>query len=230
MLNNNLTHIREKISSICAKLGRDPQGIILVCVTKEREPSQILEAIRSGITDIGENRVQEALSKFKEINSQVGVRWHMIGHLQRNKVRQALKIFDIIHSVDNLALAEEIDRESGKLNKEIDVLIQVNTSAEETKYGIKPDETLRLIEHISQLNNLRICGLMTMAPLTDNPEETRPCFRSLRILRDEVVKNFQDDTNIKMNYLSMGMSQDYEIALEEGANMLRIGRSIFSDV
>jgi len=229
MIGNNLERIKARISSSCNKLSINPKDIILVCVTKERTIEQILKAISFGITDIGENKVQEALAKFKKINSQAAVRWHMVGHLQTNKVKQALQIFDMIHSLDSLRLAQEIEEQAEKLKKRIDVLIQVNTTSERTKFGVNFDDAIKLIGEVSKLENLQIRGLMAMAPLVDNPEDTRPCFRKLRILRDDVIREFQDNPNVKMDYLSMGMSQDYEVAIEEGANMLRIGRAIFTD-
>ena len=230
MIRSNLEFIRGKINNASHRLNTKLEDIILICVTKERPVLQILDAITSaGITDIGENKIQEALTKYREINNRVKVKWHMIGHLQRNKVKDAIKIFDMIHSVDSLRLASQIDIEAEKIKKKIDILIQVNTASEETKFGVSVDKVLSLINDISKLRNLQIRGLMTIAPLESNPENTRPYFKKLRALKDDINEKFQNNPAVKMKYLSMGMSQDYEVAIEEGANMIRIGRAIFDN-
>lgn len=227
MIKDNLSQVRARIDAICSKLNKNPAEVTLVCVTKESSIPQILEAAQSGITDIGENRIQDAWDKFDLVSQKATLKWHMIGHLQTNKVRQALKIFDMIHSVDSLRLAQELSKEAQKINKNIDILIQVNSSGEKTKFGIKPQDTTRLINDIANLKSVSARGLMTIAPLVDDPEKTRPFFRSLRVLRDRIADEFKGSPQVKMDYLSMGMSQDFEVALEEGSNMLRIGSLIF---
>ncbi|MEW6618663.1 MAG: YggS family pyridoxal phosphate-dependent enzyme [bacterium] len=219
-IKENLEIIKNRIKQVV----KDPSEIELVAVTKSAGVNQIIEAINSGITNIGENRIQEAKGKFDQLKK-MEIKWHMIGHLQRNKVKEAIKIFDMIQSVDRLELAKEIEEQAGQINKIMDVLIEVNVSNEETKFGVSPVATLELIQEIAKLNNIRIKGLMTIAPLVLNPEDTRPYFRALVNLRDEIVH--QQIENVEMKYLSMGMSNDFEVALEEGANMIRIGRAIF---
>ncbi|MEW6609203.1 MAG: YggS family pyridoxal phosphate-dependent enzyme [bacterium] len=219
-IKENLEIIKNRIKQV----AKDSSEIELVAVTKSAGINQIIEAINSGITNIGENRIQEAKGKFDQLKK-MEIKWHMIGHLQRNKVKEAIKIFDMIQSVDRLELAKEIEKQAGQINKIMDVLIEVNVSNEETKFGVSPVATLELIQEIAKLSNIRIKGLMTIAPLVSNPEDTRPYFRALANLRDEIAH--QQIENVQMKYLSMGMSNDFEVALEEGANMIRIGRAIF---
>ena len=230
MIKENLLRLREKIASICSRIGRSPDEITLIGVTKYSEAPDIKEAVDSGLKDIGENRVQEGQRKFPELD-RLGVKAtkHLIGHLQTNKVKYVLPLFDLIHSIDSLKLAEEVDKQAQKLNKTADILIQVSTSGEEQKFGIDPQEAARLIDQIVILQNVRVRGLMTMAPLTEDIFVIRQCFKDLRLLRDQIQKNFPESDKISMKYLSMGMSQDFEIALEEGANMLRIGSAIFKN-
>lgn len=218
--------VRRNIEKAARISGRRPADITLVCVTKQAAIEQIKEAIACGITDIGENRVQDAAEKIIAVGARccVPLRWHLIGHLQTNKAKKAVEIFDLIHSIDSFHLAETVSKEAGKINKTQDILIEVNISKEESKFGVKPEETPPLIERIKALNNIRVLGLMTIAPLTDNPENARPCFRRLRdILRDVEAPQWGASTP----QLSMGMSQDYQAAIEEGATMVRIGSAIF---
>jgi len=233
MLKDNLQKLQEKIYSICQKIGRNPSEIVLVAVTKNVSVEKIKEVISSGVRNIGENRIQEAIKKYEELAKSQELRaksnsveWHMVGHLQRNKVKYAVKIFNLIQSVDDFELAEEISQQAKKINKIQDCLIEVKVSPEATKYGCPPDKVEELIKQTNQLINIRIRGLMAMAPFFENPEETRPYFRQAKKLFDKVRStfNFQLST---FNFLSMGMSNDFIIALEEGANMLRIGRAIF---
>ena len=221
MIKENVLKIKERISLICTKINRDPNTISVVAVSKGRTIDQIKEAIDVGITDIGENRVQEAVSKYKEIrNTEYArrIKLHMVCHLQTNKVKDAVKIFDLIHSVDSLHLAEEISKQASKINKVQDMLLEVKTSPEIAKFGLKPNEVIEVIKDIVKLKNINIKGLMTIAPVVDNPEKTRPYFRILRELKDTINN---------MPYLSMGMTDDYQVAIEEGSNMIRLGRAIF---
>ncbi|OGX38192.1 MAG: YggS family pyridoxal phosphate enzyme [Omnitrophica WOR_2 bacterium RIFCSPHIGHO2_02_FULL_50_17] len=230
MIRENFSRVSGHIASVCQRLGRDPVEIILVGATKYAEAPQIKEALEAGLKHIGENRVQEAQKKFAALDGfHVRAVRHMIGHLQTNKVRQAIELFDLIQSVDSIKLAEEIEKQAAKLNKDITILVEVNTSGEEQKFGAKPDEVPALIQNISRCPHIRLHGLMTMAPLTEDKGMIRQCFRDLRELSDAVEENFAGHERIEMKYLSMGMTSDYEIALEEGADMLRIGRAIFNE-
>jgi len=228
MIHDQLSRIEAQIATICRNLGRDPEEIALVGVSKYADSRQIKEAVGAGLTHIGENKVQEAAKKFSVLE-EVGkeVTRHMIGHLQTNKVKQALLTFDMIQSVDSLKLATEIDKQAHKLDRVVDILIQVNTSGEEQKYGLSPQETAALIEQIINLKHIRVLGLMTIAPLTDDEGVIRRSFQDLKSLSDQIKDKFSAD-NVSMKYLSMGMTNDFKIALEEGSNMLRIGRAIFS--
>ncbi|MCX6344531.1 MAG: YggS family pyridoxal phosphate-dependent enzyme [Armatimonadetes bacterium] len=215
---DNLSAVRQRIDAVARKSGRTGEDINLIVVTKTRSVAEIREAIACGVTDTGENYVQEAELKFGEIGDIV--RWHMIGHLQRNKVRHVVEFISMIHSVDDEALAREISRRAEAIGKCIDVLIEVKVSGEPTKFGIGADEALRIAEGISQLSGIRVSGLMGMAPFLADPRETRPYFLQLKELWDKLP----DEQRL---YLSMGMTQDFEIAIEEGSNMVRIGTAIF---
>jgi hypothetical protein len=229
MISDNLKKVQEKINFTCQKIGRNPEGIILVAVTKNVPVEKIKEVIFLDVINIGENRVQEALKKYSELaishqpSAISQVKWHLVGHLQKNKVKYALKIFDLIHSVDDFELAEEIDKQAKKIGKIQDCLIEIKVSPEVTKYGCppEPEEVKKLIERISELANIRIRGLMAMAPFFEKSEETRPYFRQAFECYSLLA------TRYSLTYLSMGMSNDFTIALEEGANMLRIGTAIF---
>ena len=219
----NLARIGERINSACARVNRKPEEISLVAVTKNVSVEQIKEGIANGIKIIGENRVQEAKEKYPAIGNIV--QWHMVGHLQTNKVKPALEIFSMIQSVDSVHLAQEIQKRASALNKKISVLIEVNTSGEETKYGINPEELISVINTIQAMPNLWIEGLMTIGPglAIENPEASRKSFQMLYESKNKVEAEF----SIKVSYLSMGMSSDFEIAIEEGSNMIRIGTAIF---
>ena len=222
MVKDNILRLKEHIASVCQRVNLDPGCITTVAVSKERSIAQIKEAIKSGITDIGENKVQEAIGKHSQLE---GIKWHMVGHLQTNKVKDAVKIFDLIHSLDSLKLAKEIDCQAGKLGKIQDVLIQVNTSGEETKFGLKSEEISWVIRETNKLKNINVKGLMTIGPLVDNSQQIRACFRLLKELANKI--NQERIGNNQLSILSMGMTDDFEIAIEEGSNMLRIGRAIF---
>lgn len=234
MITKNIAKVKERIRSACANLGILPETITIVAVSKNRSVPGIREVIDCGITDIGENRIQEALLKFSEIaNQQIKgpavqrIKWHFVGHLQTNKVKDAVRIFDLIQSVDSLHLAEEINKQAAKINKVQDILIEVKTSPEATKFGIAPGEATNLARDVATLKNVSLKGLMTIAPIADDPEKSRPYFSQLRELRDEL--NAIRDTQYAIRILSMGMTDDFEIAIEEGSNMVRIGRAIFGE-
>lgn len=231
MIIENIHKIKERISAICLKTKHDSAQITIVAVSKGRAIGQIQEAIEAGITDIAENKVQEAILKYKNLTPNTfnlkPVRWHMVGHLQTNKVKEAVRIFDLIQSVDTLRLAAEINRQAVRMNKVQDILVEINTSLEPSKFGLKPDTAVEVIEEIANLRNIRIKGLMTIAPIVDNPEKARPYFRMLKDLRDKVNAFFLSTGYPQLATLSMGMTDDFEVAVEEGSNMVRIGRAIF---
>lgn len=194
---------------------------LIVAVTKNMSIPKIIEALEAGICDIGENRVQEASTKYGAIKASFpNVRWHMVGHLQTNKVKAALLMFDVIQSVDSFHLALEINKRASKPQE---IFIEVNTSGEDSKYGVNPSDALELIRSISKLTNIKIGGLMTLGPLTQDKEKIRESFRTLRRLRDEI----QAAGFSQVKHLSMGMSSDYPLAIEEGSDIIRIGRAIF---
>ena len=225
MVPDNLRIVRQRIARACEKTGRQPEEISLVCVTKEASPEQMLEAIGAGVRIVGENRIQSAVPKYRAIGDRVA--WHLVGHLQTNKAKDAVRIFSLIHSVDSLHLAEAIDKEAKKIGKVQDVLLQVNTSGEATKFGVTAEDLTGLIMKISaSYHNISIKGLMTMAPESSDEALVRPCFRELRQLRDSVNTILQKDLAV----LSMGMTNDFETAIEEGSTMVRIGRAIFNGI
>lgn len=226
MIKDNVRRIREYIFWICSKINRRHHSITIVAVSKGRTCEEIKEAQEAGITDIGENRVQEALIKYNELRTMnYKLRTHMVGHLQTNKVKDAVKIFDLIQSVDSMRLALEIDKQAAKINKIQDVLVEVKTSPETTKFGLEPEEAIGVIKEIVKLKNINIKGLMTIAPIFDDSEKTRPYFRMLRELKDKI--NTLHLTPCTLDTLSMGMTDDFKIAIEEGSNMVRLGRAIF---
>jgi pyridoxal phosphate enzyme (YggS family) len=224
-IRSNILQVFERIEDAAARSLRDARDVKLVAVTKTVEPPRIVEAIESGVTAIGENRVQEAERKFRE--GLPPVEKHLVGHLQTNKVRKALELFDMIQSVDGPRLAREISTRSEAAGATMDVLVEVNTSGEETKYGLEPGEVAAAVREMADLPGLRIVGLMTIGAFLDDPEEVRPCFRTLRGIRDAIEEEVIP--GVSMDHLSMGMTNDYEVAIEEGATIVRIGRAIFGE-
>jgi len=214
--------IKENIKKILDEL---PEGVQLVGAAKTRTTEEILEAVVAGLEIIGENYVQEAERAFQAIGE--GVKWHLIGHLQSNKAKKAVKIFDIIETVDSTKLAKAIDKASRNIEKVMQVLIEVNSGEESQKAGVLPIDCIPLIKEVAVLKNIRIMGLMTMGPFSGDPEDARPYFRKTREIFEEIKK--LDMLSIEMKYLSMGMSNSYRVALEEGANMVRIGTRIFGE-
>jgi hypothetical protein len=221
----NINAIKQRITTAAIRSKRAPDSIKLLAVTKTVSPLYINKAIDAGISMFGENYVQEAKEKIAV--TERNVQWHMIGHLQTNKAKYAVKLFDYIHSVDRLDLARELDKKAGLTVRKINILIEVNVSGEKTKNGIPVDAVITLIKDISRMQNLSVRGLMTMAPYLDNPEDARPYFRALRNLRDSIVS--EGITGTHMEELSMGMTDDFEVAIEEGATIVRIGRAIFGE-
>ena len=221
MIAENIKHLRERIVAKCLEFKRNPKEIRLIAVSKFFGVYAISEANRLGITDFGENKAQELRDKYEILGD--NVTWHFIGTLQRNKVKYAVKAASFIHSVDSVMLADEINNQAQKLSKVQKILLEVKTSFEETKSGLSNyTEVLELVNHCSTLSNIELVGLMTMAPFTDDESIIRKSFSDLRKLKDEINKNGFD-----LSELSMGMTNDYEIAIEEGATMLRIGSAIF---
>ena len=216
MLIDNLTKVRERIREAALRVGRDPRSIKLVAVTKQAEIDKVREVISAGVIDVGENRVKDALLKRELLDSHI-LNWHMIGHLQSKKARAAVGIFSVIHSVDTVKLACAIDKEAGNNGKVQDILIEVNVSGEKSKFGIAPGGLGGFLEEAGRLRNINILGVMTMAPFADDAEKARPYFRELKKLADAY--------NLKE--ISMGMTQDFEVAVEEGATMVRVGSAIF---
>lgn len=224
-----LEEVGKKLTAAAHKSGRQPESIKLVAVTKTVGVPRIIEALEAGVLNIGENRIQEAKLKHPELISHKVV-WHMIGHLQTNKVRDAVKMFDVIHSVDSLRLAVEINKEASKNSKVISCLIEINSGSEISKYGMQFEEVSTFLRSTIDLEHIRFEGLMTVAPIMENPEYVRPFFRKMKVLFEQ-IKAMQESIspNIVFNQLSMGMSQDYETAIEEGATMVRIGSAIFGN-
>lgn len=224
-IKTNILNIRERIAAAAARANRDPAGIRLMAVSKTVEPERIRQALDAGITLLGENYVQEAREKIPVVGRPAV--WHMIGHLQTNKVKYVVNLFDWIHSVDRLELARELDKRAGQRSRRLNVLIEVNVSGEASKNGAAPGQVLELVRQISILPNVSVRGLMTMPPYSDDPENSRPCFIVLRQLRDEIVSAALP--GISMDELSMGMTDDFEVAIEEGATIIRVGRAIFGE-
>ena len=222
-ISGNLRILTDKIAQAALKAGVDSTSIKLVAVTKNVDIERIKRAIDCGVEIIGENKVQEASSKFGSFS--IEVEKHLIGHLQTNKVKKAISLFDMIHSVDSLHLAEEISKKAGQVNKKLPVLIEVNTSEEKTKFGVKPEETLSLIEKASVSNNIKIQGLMTVGLWSGQEKDVRPCFAKLRDLFERMKE--RNIPNVEMKFLSMGMTNDFTWAILEGSNMIRIGTGIF---
>ena len=225
-IKDRLEKVKERIKKAAELCHRDPETVRLVAVSKTVPVSKVQEAIEAGVTVLGENYVQEARDKINSLKS-FPVEWHFIGHLQSNKAKYAVRLFDLIHSVDSLKLAQELNKQAHKNGKVQQILIQVNISQEDTKSGISVDEAVNLISEISHLENLSIQGLMTMPPYFNQPEKVQPFFAALRDLRDQV--ECKTIPNVSMDQLSMGMTGDFEVAIEEGATMVRVGTAIFGE-
>ena len=225
MLAENLKAVQKKIEKACQRSGRSAEDVTLVAVSKTKPNEMIEELYAAGHRDFGENYIQELRAKHEALPKDI--RWHMIGHLQRNKVKYIAEYITMIHSVDTFELAQTIEKEAAKHDRVIPVLIEVNVAGEDTKYGVRPEDAEALIERISHLPHVRVSGLMTSAPYVENPEEDRIYFRNLRNLSVDIEDKKLD--NVTVGALSMGMSNDYEIAVEEGSTMVRVGTSIFGE-
>lgn len=223
MIKENLKDVHEKIEAACKRSGRDPKEVTLISVSKTKPIPLLQEAYDAGERFFGENKVQEIMDKYPELPQDIN--WHMIGHLQRNKVKYIVDKVVLIHSVDSLRLAVAISEEAVKKNVDVDILVEVNVAEEESKFGITTEETIQLIKEISKLPKVHVKGLMTIAPFVDDPEENRTVFKTLKKLSVDIDN--QNIDNISMEILSMGMTNDYEVAIEEGATMVRVGTGIF---
>lgn len=225
---SNLHTVNERIARAAERSKRTPDSIVLVAVTKGRSISEIQTILDAGVKNIGENRVQEAQQKYTTdtiADTKIGFRWHLIGHLQRNKVKAALEMFSLIHSVDSLRLLAEIARRAEERTQPVDVLIQVNTTGETSKYGLDTDDVRTFMADAQAYPDVNIVGLMTMGQLSPSPEANRSAFALLRSLSEKIAA--EQFPSVTMRYLSMGMTNDFESAIEEGANLVRIGRAIF---
>ena len=224
MISDNINTIREKISRACARAGRAPSEVTLLAVGKTFPSAAVQEAVDAGVADVGENYVQELLTKRRDLSGS-DVRWHFIGHLQSNKVKNVADWIHMIHAVDSEALAIEIDRRAAKAGRVIECLLEVNTTGENTKFGAAPAEVSALVKSLASCDNISLAGLMTIGPFLPDPEGSRPMFRRLRELKDEIGSYAQ--ANVTMRHLSMGMTGDFEVAIDEGATLIRIGTAIF---
>ena len=225
MLARNLQQVNTNIERACAAAGRTPDEVTLVAVSKTKPVSMLQEAYDAGARVFGENKVQEIMDKYDQLPSDI--QWHMIGHLQRNKVKYIIDKVAMIHSVDSLRLAQTIEQEAAKKDLVMPVLLEVNVAEEDTKFGLKVDEVLPLLEEISSFSHIQVKGLMTIAPFVENPEENRKVFRTLKKLSVDIgAKNIN---NVTMSVLSMGMTGDYQVAIEEGSTMVRVGTGIFGE-
>ena len=225
MVAENLVQVQKNIEESCKKVNIDPGEVTLIAVSKTKPVEMLQEAYAAGARVFGENKVQEIVDKYDQMPADV--QWHMIGHLQRNKVKYIVDKVAMIHSVDSLHLAEAIEKECVKRDTEADILVEVNVAQEESKFGLKLEDTLALVQQISRLEHLHIKGLMTIAPFVEDPEENRSIFRQLKQLSVDIgAKNID---NVDMSVLSMGMTGDYQVAIEEGATHVRVGTGIFGE-
>lgn len=225
MITENLEQVRKNIDEACRMAGRDPKEVTLIAVSKTKPVSMLKEAYDAGAICFGENKVQEIMDKHPQLPEDI--QWHMIGHLQRNKVKHIVDKVSMIHSVDSLRLAQTIEQEAAKHNVCVPVLLEVNVAQEESKFGLKMDEVLPLIETIADFPHIKVQGLMTIAPYVENAEDNRDFFRQLKKLSVDIeAKNIN---NVSMSVLSMGMTGDYQVAVQEGATMVRVGTGIFGE-
>ncbi len=225
MIRENYQAVEQKVCEACKRSKRAREEVTLIAVSKTKPVSMIQEAIKAGATVFGENKVQELCEKYEELPKHL--HWHMIGHLQRNKVKYIVDKAELIHSVDSLRLAQEINKEAIKKELTVNILVEVNVAKEESKFGVGVEETEDLIREIAKLSNIKVQGLMTIAPYVENPEENRGVFRTLKKLAVDIkMKNID---NVRMDVLSMGMTGDYQVAIEEGATMVRVGTGIFGE-
>lgn len=222
-IKENIENVERKIQAACDRSGRKREDVLLLAVSKTIDVPRIKEAVECGLTSLGENKVQEIMDKYEPMGE--GVKWHLIGHLQTNKVKYIIDKVELIHSVDSLKLAEEISKRAKAKGITADILLEINAAGEESKFGLKPEECEEAVREISVLDNIKIRGLMTVAPNVENPEENRIYFKQMKQLLVDI--NAKKIDNVNMDVLSMGMTGDYEVAIEEGATIVRVGTGIF---
>jgi len=226
VISERIAAVQRRINDACARAGRDPREVTLVAVSKTMANERIVKAHAAGMRHFGENRVQEGIAKIEELSALEGVTWHLIGHLQTNKAKHVARLFDLVHSIDSVRVAEVLSGDLVKREREQDVLLQVNYADESSKFGLEPDAAVDEARRIAALPGLRVRGLMTVAPFVPDPEIVRPVFRGMRELSERVRDAVQGGDGWQ---LSMGMTDDYPVAIEEGSTILRIGRAIFGE-
>ncbi len=224
MIRENIEEIRRRIESACHRSGRNPDEVTLLAVSKTFSAAVVEEALEAGLTDVGENYVQELLEKRDALKNRE-VRWHFIGHLQSNKVKYIAEWIHLVHALDNVDLARELDKRAAQAQRTLDVLVEVNTTDEQSKFGVSPGKTVEFVESLAEFSHIQVAGLMTIGPFLPDPEGSRPMFRTLRLLKEEIATLNQH--NVHMHHLSMGMTGDFEVAIDEGATIVRIGTAIF---
>lgn len=223
MIRDQLHDVEKKIQAACERAGRKREEVTLIAVSKTKPVEVLQEAYDLGVRVFGENKVQELTEKYDALPRDI--RWHMIGHLQTNKVKYIVEKAELIHSVDSLRLAQAIEKEAAKRERTVDILVEVNVAEEESKFGVRVDEVIPFIEKLALFSHIHVCGLMTIAPFVENPEENRPIFKNLHKLSVDIMGKNIDNRNVDV--LSMGMTNDYGVAIEEGATMVRVGTGIF---
>jgi pyridoxal phosphate enzyme (YggS family) len=222
LVKDNVNYVRQRVAAACLRSGRDVNEVHIVAVTKTVAPEKILAALAAGITMIGENRIQEAEDKFPIIGR--AANWHLVGHLQSNKINRCLEMFDVVQSLDSISLAQGVNDRAARMDRVVEVYLEVNTSGEASKFGVEPDGALALAKEMAVLPHIRLTGLMTVGAFLPDPEQVRPCFVQLRELRTWMLQN-----GLHVPHLSMGMTNDFEVAIEEGATVIRIGRALFGE-
>ncbi len=225
-IKENIDGILKRVAGACERSGRNPDDITLIAVSKTVNADRAREAVEGGISNLGENRVQELTDKFEKL-SDINVKWHMIGHLQKNKVKYIIDKAELIHSVESLELAEEIDKRAAKNNLKANILVELNIGEEESKFGISEETVYDFVKSLEQFENINVLGIMTVAPFAEDPEEIRWVFKNMKVIFDKLSN--MNIKNSNMKFLSMGMTNDFEIAIEEGANIIRIGTAVFGE-
>nr|WP_312811534.1 YggS family pyridoxal phosphate-dependent enzyme [Sedimentibacter sp.] len=225
-MKENIDGILERIADVCERSGRNPDDITLIAVSKTVNADRAREAVEAGILNLGENRVQELTDKYEKL-SDTEVKWHMIGHLQKNKVKYIIDKVELIHSVESIELANEINKRAEKNNLKVNILVELNIGEEESKFGISEESVYDFVKSLEQFENINVLGIMTVAPFAEDPEEIRWVFKKMKVIFDKLSS--MNIKNSNMKFLSMGMTNDFEIAIEEGANIIRIGTAVFGE-
>ncbi|HCX61027.1 YggS family pyridoxal phosphate-dependent enzyme [Sedimentibacter sp.] len=225
-IKENIDGILERIADVCERSGRNPDDITLIAVSKTVNADRAREAVEAGILNLGENRVQELTDKYEKL-SDTEVKWHMIGHLQKNKVKYIIDKVELIHSVESIELANEINKRAEKNNLKVNILVELNIGEEESKFGISEESVYDFVKSLEQFENINVLGIMTVAPFAEDPEEIRWVFKKMKVIFDKLSS--MNIKNSNMKFLSMGMTNDFEIAIEEGANIIRIGTAVFGE-